>query len=159
MTRTMLAASLAVSLIALATAVFASYSAGVVSSKSESKRQLANLLLGPIEPLLEKDRFAEAFGKEYPDDAASLVRSLTMTLGTIAVEKPDVSVLNAGALASLCLAVKHRQRLLRPNESASEFVHRYLRDVEVEVRLVGMQRRQTAPATKCALLDASPLGG
>lgn len=128
---------------------FAAYAWGVHSTRILAKRQLANLTLGPIEMQLE---LVSVEAGRMPEEVKSVIsRSVNMSLSAIAVEQPEVGALNAGALAALCSAVKQREKLLQGSTSA--LVQRYLREVEVDLRLEAVQRRKVAPATKCTLLD------
>lgn len=135
----------------LTVVILGSYEMGISSTKKITRQQLANLVLGPLEPQLES--MSDAAIRENSTATIAINRSVTMSLGTIAVELPDVATLNGGALAALCLAVKQKEQLLRPQDSASVLVYRYLREVEVALRLEAVQRRRAAPATRCALLE------
>jgi hypothetical protein len=131
-----------------------SYMAGASASREVFRKQLANLVLGPLEPQLELLASNDA-GDPYPASALEATkRSLTMALGTVAVEQPTIAALNAGAIAALCLAVRHKDRLLRPGDSISIVVYQYLQRIEVDLRSEAVKRRQTAPATRCAILEA-----
>jgi hypothetical protein len=136
----------------LAGAVILSYLAGAFRAETAGRQKLANLVLGPLEPQLTLLSEMPKRADEPSSMLDAMHRTLTMALSTIAVERPNVESLNAGALASLCLGVKLKDQLVSPNDPVSVLVNEYLRQVEVETRLEAVKRRQTAPATRCALI-------